>query len=152
MCYFQSCILNCPSYEPTMLRFMGVFHLSVHVVSLNPLTFEDNLYLGHTEVCVSVGVVWAYSEGLPLMEIRIVMETTALIIGWLQCCKGFKPESSFFDSQCVFKWSKSTSWLHNYLSRISSWSHMLQSVCLGRCVLLRAWLTRLVRSPAFPLC
>lgn len=46
----------------------------MHAVPLNPLTFEDNIYLGHTEVSASVGVVWAYSEGLPLMGRQIVME------------------------------------------------------------------------------
>lgn len=57
---------------------MGVFHLTMHVASLNPLTFEDNLYLGHTEVCVSVGVVWAYSKG-----------PTVWIICCLRDCKVF---------------------------------------------------------------
>lgn len=80
MCYFQSCSLNCPINEPARLWIIGVFHLTVHVVSLNPPTFEDNLYLGHTEVCVSVGVVWAYSKGLPRMERWIVMEKADYLV------------------------------------------------------------------------
>lgn len=74
----------------------------MHVVSLNPLTFEDNLYLGHTEVCVSVGVVWAYSKGLPQMERRIVVEKAVLIVWCLRYCKGFIPRVKLFVSVFEF--------------------------------------------------
>ena len=62
--------------KPQCSEYESFVHLPVHAVPLNLLTFEDNIYLGHTEVCASVGVVWAYSEGLPLMGRQIVMENT----------------------------------------------------------------------------
>lgn len=109
-CYFQSCISNCLRKEPTVLWIIGVFHLTVHVASLNPLTFEDNLYLGHTEVCVSVGCSVGRLSGLFVVW-ETVMFLVMLFVFWVPMC---------------LKWSESTRKLHNYLSLLGLCRHVFK--------------------------